>query len=239
MSSFRPVAKRSLTDEVFAQLVGGIVTGDLAPGDPLPSERRLAEALGVSRPAVREALQRLSQSNLVEVRQGDTTTVRDYRRTAGPEFLPQLLLRDGSLDASVARSVVEVRAMLGPQVARLAAERAPDELAAGLLEVVGAMAAESDPVVLQRRALEFWDRLVDGADNIALRLMFNALRATYEPAIDVLAAVLRDEVSQIDGYRAIAAAVVDRQPARAEATARALLRPGTAAVLAALAALDD
>ena len=239
MSSFRPVAKRSLTDEVFAQLVAGIVDGDLAPGDPLPSERRLAEALGVSRPAVREALQRLAQSNLVEVRQGDTTTVRDYRRTAGPEFLPQLLLRGGGLDPAVARSVVEVRAMLGPQVARLAAERAPDELATDLVERVDAMVAESDPVALQRRALEFWDLLVDGADNIALRLLFNALRATYEPAIDVLAAVLRDEVSQIDGYRAIAAAVVDRQPARAEATARALLRPGTAAVLAALDALDD
>jgi GntR family transcriptional regulator, transcriptional repressor for pyruvate dehydrogenase complex len=51
--SFSPVSRRSLTDEVFDQLVAGIVSGELPAGEPLPAERRLAEALGVSRPAGR------------------------------------------------------------------------------------------------------------------------------------------------------------------------------------------
>ena len=68
---------------------------------PLPSERRLAEVLGVSRPAVREALQRLSQAQLVEVRHGGSTTVRDFRTFGGLDLLPRLLVRDGELDPTV------------------------------------------------------------------------------------------------------------------------------------------
>ena len=53
-----PITKRLVPDYVFDQLLNEVVHGSLAPGDALPSERRLAELLGVSRPAVREALQR-------------------------------------------------------------------------------------------------------------------------------------------------------------------------------------
>src|SRR5690349_15136281 len=56
----QPVQRRSVPDDVFEQLAAEVVGGVLAPGAPLPSERKLAELLGVSRPAVREALQRLA-----------------------------------------------------------------------------------------------------------------------------------------------------------------------------------
>ena len=51
-----PVARRSVTDEVFDQILAEVLDGELAPGASLPSERQLAEVLGVSRPVVREAL---------------------------------------------------------------------------------------------------------------------------------------------------------------------------------------
>lgn len=73
----QPVHRRSVPDEVFDQVLGEVVGGGLAPGEQLPSERRLAEVLGVSRPAVREALQRMSATRLLDVRQGGSTTVRD------------------------------------------------------------------------------------------------------------------------------------------------------------------
>ena len=47
---------------------------------------------------MREALQRLSQAGLVEVRHGGSTTVRDFRTSAGLDLLPRLLVRDGELD---------------------------------------------------------------------------------------------------------------------------------------------
>src|SRR5690348_8666210 len=117
----QPIRRRSVADDVFDQLVSE-VTG-LVPGDPLPSERTLSEVLGVSRPVVREALQRLSHAGLVEVRQGDATTVRDFRRQGGFDLLPQLLVVGGELDVRVARSILEARLAIGPEVASLAAAR--------------------------------------------------------------------------------------------------------------------
>jgi len=83
----QPVVRRSVPDEVFDQVLAEVVDGEIPVGDPLPSERRLAEVLGVSRPAVREALQRMTQTGLLQVRHGGATTVRDYRRHAGLDLL--------------------------------------------------------------------------------------------------------------------------------------------------------
>src|SRR5436190_643749 len=118
-----PITKRLVPDDVFEQLMSEVVDGSLGPGDALPSERRLAELLGVSRPAVREALQRLSATRLVEVRHGGSTTVRDFQKHAGLDLLPRLLVRNGELDTAVARSIIEARLSIAPDVARIAAER--------------------------------------------------------------------------------------------------------------------
>ena len=121
--ALQPVNRRSVPEDVFEQILADVLSGEMRPGEPLPSERRLAEVLGVSRPAVREALKRVAAAGLVEVRQGDATTVRDFRRHAGLDLLPRLLLRDGQLDVAVARSILEARLHNGPKVAELAAAR--------------------------------------------------------------------------------------------------------------------
>lgn len=235
---FQPVARRSLTDEVFDQLVDGIVRGELPVGEPLPSERHLADALGVSRPAVREAMQRLTHARLVEVRQGEGSTVRDVRDAAGPEVLVHLLLRGDRLDTAVARSILEMRALLGPDAARLAAERAGADDLDRLDVAVAALADATDPVARQLQALAFWDAIVDGAANITLRLLFNTLRRAYEPALPALAVVLAAEVSQLGRYREVAAAIRAGDGGRAEAAAADLLAAGTEAIAAALDAVD-
>src|SRR5271166_5954279 len=76
--ALQPVIRRSVPEEVFEQVATDVLSGEMQPGAALPSERRMAEVLGVSRPAVREALKRLSAAGLIEVRQGDVTTVRDF-----------------------------------------------------------------------------------------------------------------------------------------------------------------
>lgn len=235
MSPFEPVARRSVPDEVFDQLVRGIVDGELPAGEPLPSERRLAEVLGVSRPAVREALQRLSQSNLVDTRHGGGTTVRDVRANAGLDLLPRLLVRgDGSIDLHAARSVVELRAQAGPHLARLAARRAADDVRAELHPLADALAEARGADAQQVAALEFWDAIVTGADNLAYRLLWNSLRATYEVVRGALAVVMADEVADAAGHRAIADAIVARDPDAAEGAARSVLGRGTRSAAAVL-----
>jgi len=237
--ALQPVNRRSVPEDVFEQIVAEVLSGDMAPGAALPSERRLAEVLGVSRPAVREAIKRLTEAGLVEVRQGDATTVRDFRRHAGLDLLPRLLIRAGEVDVSVVRSILETRLHNGPKIAELAARRRSPELADLLDATVAALDAEHDPVERQRHALTFWDHVVDGADSIAFRLMYNTLRATYEPALPALATMMAAEVGRPDAYRDIAKAIRDGDALAAEAAARALLEPATVALLSAIDTLED
>lgn len=233
--AWQPVVKRSVSADVFEQIAADVLSGELSPGTALPSERQLAEALGVSRPAVREALQRLAAAGLVAVRQGDATTVLDYRRGAGLEVLPRLLIQQGTLEPAVARSILEARLHNGPKVAELAAARADrEQLGAALDRTVAALAAETDPIARQRHALEFWDHVVDAADSIVFRLMFNMLRAAYEPALAALAPLMTAEVGNAPGYRDLAAAIVAGRPNKAAEKARALLEPATTALIGAL-----
>jgi DNA-binding FadR family transcriptional regulator len=233
------VARRSVPDEVFDQVLAEVVDGGLAPGEQLPSERRLAEVLGVSRPAVREALQRMAATRLVEVRQGEATTVREFKRYAGLDLLPRLLVRAGGLDTAVARSVLEARLAVGPSVAAMAAQRGGPTLAVSLTEVVDRLAATDDDVERQVHALELWDRVVDAADSLVFRLMFNSLRAAYEPALEALAPVMADEVGQVEAYRLLVAAIASGDPDTARAAADRVLRPATETILGALGALGE
>src|SRR3954447_1461440 len=236
--ALQPVNRRSVPEDVFEQIVAEVLSGEMRPGEALPSERRLADVLGVSRPAVREAMKRLTEAGLVEVRQGDATTVRDFRRHAGLDLLPRLLVRSGEVDVTVVRSILETRLHNGPKIAELAARRRTPELPDLLDASVDDLAHEDDPVDRQRHALTFWDHVVDGADSIAFRLMYNTLRATYEPALPALAVMMADEVGRPDAYRNIANAIREGDPAAAERAARDLLEPATVALLSALAELE-
>ena len=70
-----PIQRRKLYQEVLDRLLQRIQSGGLAPGDHLPSERELMETYGVGRPAVREALQELARSGIVEISHGERARV--------------------------------------------------------------------------------------------------------------------------------------------------------------------
>jgi DNA-binding FadR family transcriptional regulator len=227
-AAFAPVGRRSVVDEIFEQLRGRILRGELEPGQSLPSELELAEALGVSRPAVREALTRLAAERLLSIAHGAGKQVLDYRRSAGLELLPALLVTaDGRIDPDVVCGVVEMRSAIAPDVARLAAERRDPAVVSRLGEVVARMEGAGDDLErLQDLAEEFWSELVDGAGNVAYRLAYNSLRATYDASKRLLTGVLAGELGDVARYRDIAAAVGERDPARAEDLARELIVRG-------------
>ncbi len=237
--ALQPVNRRSVPDEVFEQIATDVLSGEMQPGEALPSERRLAELCGVSRPAVREALKRLSAAGLVEVRQGDVTTVRDFRRHAGLDLLPQLLFRGGKLDVSVAYSLLEARLRNGPKVAELAAERHGPDLGQVLEESLRLLETEDDPTKWQRHALTFWDQVVDGAGSIVFRLMFNAFRGAYEPALPVLASAMTAEIKRPEDYRKLADAICAADPAGAKKAAHELIELANKASTVVLDSLAD
>lgn len=228
----QPIARSSASDEVYDRLVTSIVEGEVTAGDAMPSERSLAEGLGVSRPVVREALKRLAHAGLVQIRHGGATLVSDYRRTAGPALLSVLLLdRNGDLNLDVARSIVEARSDLGPPVAAAAARRARPDDVATLHEIIDAMRATDDVLELQRLALDFWDRVVDASGNVVHRLLFNALRRAYEPVMEALAVVMQAEVSNVDGYATVVAALEQSDPQAAARAVHAVVDHGARATI--------
>lgn len=237
----KPVARQSLSDAVFEQLSQEIVHGRMRPGTPLPSERALCDMLRVNRGAVREALKRLSQAGLVTIQHGGGAKVLDFKQTGSLHLLTRLLFRhDGTIDLRVARSVMEMRAAMAPDIARLAACRRTRAQSRELSLVVTSMVqSQDDLLTLQALALRFWDVLVLGSDNIAYQLAFNSLRHTYEGLREALVEVMADELRDLDAYRDIAGAVDRSDEATATEVARRLMEHGSRGVLQLLAAIQE
>lgn len=221
----QPIRSRSLSDQVFEQLVSEILAGRYAPGSVLPAERALSEAFDVNRHVVREALKRMEQLGLVKVSQGGGTKVLDFTRHAGLDLLA--LMAEGARGgADVFRywlAVLEMRAAIGADLSRLCALRASAEVRADLLAISEQMqsAAEEQLFALEVR---FWDRMLDGADNIAYRLACNSMRKGTYAVPDMAKKWSAAECKQ-SGYRAaIAQAIAAGEADSAETRTRSDMR---------------
>ena len=186
------VSRRSLPDAVFERISERIFEGTLAPGDALPTERELALQQGVNRNALREALKRLEQLRLVSIHPGGSTRVLDFRRSSGLDLLTAVLFTgSGELRLEAARSLVELRAVLGPDIAARAASRGGPDAAAQLTALLDGMRAipQTDLVARQRQSLELWRVLVSASDNLAYRLAFNTMEQAWSKIGDLMAPV--------------------------------------------------
>src|ERR671924_1595680 len=117
----KAIKKTRLYEEVVGQLHQLIDDGRLKAGDRLPSERELAETFRVSRSSVREAIKTLENEGLVITRPGSGTFITAVDVEALIQPLASLLSRgkDALLD------LFEMRRLVEPSIAALAAERAP------------------------------------------------------------------------------------------------------------------
>ncbi|QCP50320.1 transcriptional regulator NanR [Trinickia violacea] len=121
------IQRRKLYQEVLDRLMDRIRSGEIAPGDQLPSERELMEVYGVGRPAIREALQTLERSGIVEIAHGERARV--VVPTA-QSLIAQIatgamhLLRT---QPDMLEHLKSARLFLETGIARMAAEQATDE----------------------------------------------------------------------------------------------------------------
>ncbi len=111
-------------------LVTAILDGTYPPGSTLPAERALAEQLGVTRPTLREALQRLERDGWLTIAQGKPTLVNDYWRAGGLNVLSGLVRYGKRLPPGFVSQLLEVRLAMAPAYARAAVAHAPSQVAA-------------------------------------------------------------------------------------------------------------
>ena len=202
---------------IYEDLRARILAGDLGE---LPSERRLAEDLGASRHAVREALKRLQQAGLVRISQGGATRVRDWRRHGGLELLLELDELPAGLE--IERAILEMRASVGADAARRCAARANAVVRAELEARAEMLAAEVELDARNAIYEAFWDLIIDGADNLAYRLALNTL-VSGQQALDLDARLIAAELDDPGAIRALAAAIAGADADAAHARARELL----------------
>jgi len=218
-----PVAAAPLSDQVYRRLLDAILADEFVERI-LPSERDLAAAFEVNRHAVREALKRLQQANLVEVSQGGSTRVLDYRTEGRLDLLADLLVRAGQVDWKVAISALEMRASIGADAAALCAVRAP-KTAKSLRKVADEMEARRDDVrALDEANVVYWTAIVEGSDNLLYRLSLNTLLdglAILDESMgdETVFDFASDEYRQIDELREIADAIGAKDAERARQAA--------------------
>ena len=129
------IQKNSVSQQVVDYILGRIDRGELKRGDRLPGEREFAEALGISRVPLREAIAALTAMGIVEKRHGDGNYIAGF----SPDALGRILRTYAMLDHGLAADLFEARALVEGAAARLAARNAADEDVEALYEEIERM----------------------------------------------------------------------------------------------------
>jgi DNA-binding FadR family transcriptional regulator len=226
-----PLTRTSVPDQVFARLREAILSGRYEAGERLPTQRALAADLQVNIATVREALKRLEQLRLVEVRHGDAMRVLDWRRSGGLEALALL----GGVDAEVVRPLFEARRLLLIEAARLAAQRRSDAQAAAIAELADAVAAAPDDATALLVDWGFMAAVVEAAENLVFQLIMNSVRELYLPHAATFVALVGQRAELAPLYVRVADALRERDGDAAAAAIGELAAAQEAAMLAAQA----
>jgi DNA-binding FadR family transcriptional regulator len=211
-----------VSDDVFRRLTEDILGGRYEPGEKLPTQRALAADLGVNMASIREAVKRLEQLRLVDVRHGDAMRVADWRTAGGLDVLAHLLFRAGGLDEGTLTALMEARALMLSESARLAASRRSDDQAQALTDAAGRIAAAPDAAAAQAIDWAFYATVVEAAQNLVLALVMNSIRHVYFQRADLFAKVVDDHRGLAPLYAQAAQAIADQDPDAAAAATKAL-----------------
>src|SRR5437867_4505328 len=219
-----PVDRTSVLDSVIEQLEG-LIFGGLEPGEALPSEGKLAEALGVSRLTVREATRTLQARGLLEITQGRRPTVAAPNGALLGDFFEIAVRRD----PRALLDLLDVRRALEVHIAALAARRATKGDTADMEMSIAAMrAAAGESEAFHAADVRFHENLAAGSGN---RLLVFLIEAFAEPLRESRQRSFAGHMARgghvddvIDQHQAILDAVEARNPKAAAQSMRAHLQ---------------
>lgn len=214
-------ARQRLDDQIVDVLTEAIVDGRYPPDTSLPSERDLADQLGVNRTSLRQALSRLEQLGLVETQHGRGTVVLDPTQNPDPAVLGKLM---NHLGDDFLAELFEVREGVCELVAELAATRATKDDVDRLRAATAAVLAADSDAGRQLAELAWFACLVEATRNRALILLLRWIWRAYGDTGNSFEAAFHDAAEIAAGLDGVVDAVARHRPRAAEAAMAAYAR---------------
>lgn len=175
-----PIKNTKIYEKVIDQIKEMVKTGEIKSGDKLPPERELAEQLAVSRTSIREALRSLEMLGLVECRQGEGNFIKDNLENSLLEPLSIVFMLQGSKT----QEVLELRKIIEPETAALAAKRINKEQLQELREILNILNDTEDKEFSAEMDKKFHYKIAEAAGNLLVSNMMFAVSSLIESSIE-------------------------------------------------------
>ncbi len=202
-------------------LVTAILDGDYPPGSTLPGERDLAAQLGVTRPTLREALQRLERDGWLTIQQGKSTVVNDFWQAGGLNVLSALVRYSPKLPPDFIPHLLEVRLAMAPAYTRAAVEHS----AARVVNCLSDCDSLDDaPEAFAAFDWKLHHTLTVASGNPVYTLILNGFAGFYEQMACLYFAQPEARASSRAFYAALLAAARKGNAAKAEQITRAVMQ---------------
>lgn len=203
------------------RLINAIVDGDFPINSSLPPERELAQQLGVTRPTLREALQRLARDGWIEIHHGRSTRVRDYWHEGNLAVLGTIARYQDHLPPDFVPNLLQVRELLAPAYARLAVKRSAKSLVkflAGYADLI------DTPDAFAQADWALHHTLTVESGNPIFTLILNGFKELYPQMGSIYFTPPKARARSRLFYADLLAAAQARDPDRAEAITREMMR---------------
>ena len=238
LAAIGPIARSSVMDAVADRLRDEILSGRLAAGSRLPSEREFALSLGVNRLTLRAALARLEAAGLVVTRHGAGTVVASWRERAGLDALAALIgaswqsggFAPASSGHELLTSMLEVRRIVCSEAVGLAAERHAEADLAVMAELARAQEARvHDRLAFARGDIAFERAVVRATRNVGLELLLNTFARFPDEQPGVVAELYDQPEASLPFYPLTIELIRGRDRDTARETLRRVLEAADAA----------
>lgn len=215
MAKLGPVKRKRVSDLITEQILALISSGELRPGDKLPSEAELMLQTGVGRSSLRSALHTLEAMSIIEIRQGVGAFVREDPSIIAVETaVPKLFSQRSIFEATA------TRLMLEPEIAAAAAEAATDDDLERLRKALDALdAARASERYPKSAHIAFHLRVAEATHNMLLTRIEHFLMSLWEEGLervfDLTPAERGDPARLTSDHRILYDAIAARDPALA------------------------
>lgn len=209
------------------RIIDSILDGTFPVGFSLPAEREFAESLGITRPTLREALQRLARDGWLEIRHGKPTRVCDFWREGSLGVLEAISRRAWAAPPNFVSNLLDVRLALAPAYTRLAVQNHSRDAANLAQQGMELFKAETDPdridaivVAFARFDWRLHHELTILSENPVYTLILNGFSSLYIPLAQHYFHRIESQRASLAFYADLAAAAASADPQAAEKAAR-------------------